>query len=78
MAKLLVEWRTISVGTAVKMSALSLKWYLNMENLSLNTALIVSLISIAVFMALFLVMFPGKNAKVPDGSDFYTDIDDSM
>jgi len=78
LAKLLVEWRTISVGTAVKKSALSLKWYLNMENLSLNTALIVSLISIAVFMALFLVMFPGKNAKVPDGSDFYTDLDDSM
>ena len=78
MAKLLVEWRTISVGTAVNRSALSLKWYLIMENLSLNTALIVSLISIAVFMALFLVMLPGKNAKVPDGSDFYTDIDDSM
>ena len=49
-----------------------------MENLSLNTALIVSLILIAVFMALFLVMFPGKNAKVPNGSDFYTDIDDNL
>ncbi|MBQ86201.1 MAG: hypothetical protein CMQ16_07325 [Gammaproteobacteria bacterium] len=66
------------MGTAVNRSALSLKWYLIMENLSLNTALIVSLISIAVFIILFLLMLSGKNAKVPDGSDFYTDIDDSM
>ena len=64
--------------TAVKMRALSLKWYLIIKNLSLNTALIVSLISIAVFIILFLLMLSGKNAKVPDGSYFYTDIDDNF
>ena len=48
--------------------------------ISLNPALVVSLISIAVFMARSLVMFSGKsaNAKVPASSDFYSDIDDTL
>ena len=52
---------------------------MTMENLSLNLALAVTLISTAASLALFLSMFSVKtvHAKVSDRSDL-TEIDDTL
>ena len=49
-----------------------------MENLSLNSALVITTISITASLVLFLSMFSGKtlHAEVSEASDLYTDIDD--
>ena len=51
-----------------------------MDNLTLNTALIVTLISIAIFVVLFLSIFSHTTvgAKVSGGSNFYSDTDDIL
>ncbi len=47
---------------------------------SLNSALLVTLISVAMFVVLALSMFSDKtvDAKVSDCSDLYTDTDDIL
>lgn len=56
------------------------KRYLMMETLSLNSALIVTLTSITASLVLLLSTSSGHTvrSKVPDNSDFYTDIDDTL
>ena len=51
-----------------------------MENLSLNSALVITLISIAASLVLFLSMFSGEilHAEVSDRSDLYEDMDDTL
>ena len=51
-----------------------------MENLSLTTALVVTLISLVASLILVLSMFSGRtmHAKISDGSDLYTDTDDTL
>ena len=51
-----------------------------MENLSLNSALVITLISIAASLVLILLMFSGEtlHAEVPDSSDLYKDMDDTL
>ena len=51
-----------------------------MENLSLNSALVIALISIAATLVLFLSIFSGEtlHAGVSDSSDLYKDMDDTL
>ena len=51
-----------------------------METLSLNSALVITLISIAASLVLFLSMFSGEtlHAEVSDSSDPYKDMDDTL
>ena len=51
-----------------------------MENLSLNSALVIALISIAATLVLFLSMFSGESlhAEVSGSPDLYKDIDDTL
>ena len=51
-----------------------------MENLSLNSALAITIISIAASLALFLSIFSGEtlHAEVSDSSDLYKDMDDTL
>ena len=54
--------------------------HLMMENLSLNSALVIALISIAATLVLFLSIFSGGtlHAGVSDSSDLYKDMDDTL
>ena len=54
--------------------------HLMMENLSLNSALVIALISIAATLVLFLSIFSGEtlHAEVSDSSDLYKDMDDTL
>ena len=56
------------------------KRYSMMETLSLNSALIVTPTSITASLVLILSTSSGHTvgSKVPDNSDFYTDIDDTL
>lgn len=51
-----------------------------MEDLSLNSALVITLISVAASLVLFLSMFSGESlhAEVSDSPDLYKDIDDTL
>ena len=51
-----------------------------MENLSLNSALVITLISIAASLVLFLSMFSDEtlHAEASDSPDLYKDIDDTL
>ena len=59
---------------------LAYKTRLTMENFSLNSALVITLISVAAFLVLFLSMFSGEtlHAEVSDSSDIYKDMDDIL
>ena len=56
------------------------KRYLMMEILSLSSALLVALTSVAAFLVLLLSISSSHTvrATVSDNSDFYTDIDDTL
>ena len=51
-----------------------------MENFSLNIALVITLISSAASLVLFLSMFSGEtlHAEVSDSSDIDKDMDDTL
>ena len=51
-----------------------------MENFTLNIALVITLVSSASSLVLFLSMFSGEilHAKVSDSSDIKKDIDDTL
>ena len=51
-----------------------------MEDLSLNSAFVITLISVAASLVLFLSMFSGESlqAEVSDSADLYKDIDDIL
>ena len=51
-----------------------------MEDLSLNSALAITLISIAASLVLLLSMFSGESlhAEVSDSSDLFKDTDDTL
>ena len=51
-----------------------------MEDLSLNSALVITLISVAASLVLFLSMFSGESlhAEVSGSPDLYKDIDDTL
>ena len=56
------------------------KAHLMMEDLSLNSALVITLISVAASLVLFLSMFSGESlhAEVSDSPDPYKGIDDTL
>ena len=51
-----------------------------MEDLSLNTAIVITLISVAASLVLFLSMFSGGSlqAEISDSPDLYKDMDDTL
>ena len=58
---------------------LTYETHLMMEDLSLNSALVITLISVAASLVLFLSMFSGESlhAEVSDSPDLYKGIDDT-
>ena len=68
------------MGFIVLKSVSDSKWYLMMETLSLNSALIVTLVSFSASLVLLLSTSSGHTveANLSDTSDFYTDIDDTL
>ncbi len=51
-----------------------------MEDLSLNSAIVITLIAVAGSLVLFLSMFSGASlhAEISDSPDLYKDIDDTL